>query len=179
VVISPLRHIDEYFQDLPLATDLNTSLTSLLETLDIVISPKVTVRVGVEQDLTLAISQPDFFQLVGHMVLHAVEHAGATGELSIETGKSIPGQGVAITITAESRKVTPMVQEDKISHLIHGDFSDLLSFSDLSEKTSFGLVAAQKIAEIYRSSIEYQQPQQTIIKVRVRLPVSKKYDKNT
>jgi CheY-like chemotaxis protein len=169
--VSAIPYLEQLLQQSPRSCPLSSTLTALLEAVDLVINPKISVKVRIEQDLYLAVRTPDFYQMMGYILLHAVEHAGISGETGLSTTPNIPGEGVIITVIAESRRVTPFQAQDQISQLIQSDFSNMASFKDITEKVSFGLLAAQKIAEKYRTTIEYQQPSETLMKVRVKLPI--------
>ena len=170
---TPLHALESYLNQAARACPLYATITSLMEMIDLVVNPEINIRVTVDKDLNLAVRASDFYQIVGHMLLHAVEHAGHSGQVTLHTTAHIPGEGVILTITAESRRVTPPLAGDDISKLIHGDFSGLVSVQDVSQKLGLGLAAAQKIAERYRTRVEYQQPSTTIMKIRVKLPVSR------
>ncbi len=169
--ITPLQFLEHFLRQAPRSCPLYSTLTSLLEALDLVVNPDINIRIKVEKDHTIAVRAPDLFQIIGHMLLHAVEHAGHSGEVSLHTSPHIPGEGVIVTITSESRKVTPFPEQDRISRLIHGDFQGLVSLQDVSDKLGLGLLAAQKVAERYRTNVEYMQPTATIMKIRIKLPV--------
>lgn len=172
MLLSPYKAVEELIGSSPRSCALDRSLAALLETMDLVVNPAVIIRVRVERDLNIAISESDFFVLMGHIVLHAVEHAGTTGEISIHSSDNIPGQGVVITVASEAQKSAPYVLQDQISQLIRSDFSNVSTLRDLSDKFSFGLYVAQSIAERYRTMLEYQESADTVIRIRVRLPVS-------
>lgn len=172
MMLSPYKAVEEFIASSPRACSLDKTLTALLETLDLVVNPSVAIRIRAAKDLFLAISESDFFVLMGHIVLHAVEHAGTNGEISIHSSDNIPGQGVVITVSSEAQKATPFVLKDEISKLIRSDYTNVSSLKDLSDKFSFGLYVAQSIAERYRTSIEYQDDADTVIRIRVCLPAS-------
>lgn len=172
-ILSPTKYIDDLLSRSQRSCALNSSITSLLETLDLVINPNMSIRVKVDQDLHLAVRQADFFQMIGLLILHAVEYAGTSGETSIHTSNNVPGQGVSITITSESKRVTPFAKEDQMASLIQGDFEEITRTGDVGGAQNFGLYAAQKIAERYRTTVQYQQPNETIIKIRVLLPAGR------
>ena len=109
---------------------------------------------------------------MGHLVLHAVEHAGTNGEIAIHCAGNVPGQGVVITVSSEAQKAAPFVLKDDISQLIRSDYTNVSSLKDLSDKFSFGLYVAQSIAERYRTSVEYQDDNDTVIRIRIRVPAS-------
>ena len=172
MLLSPYKAVENYIAAAPKSCSLDRTLTALLETLDLVVNPTVSIRVRVAQNLRLAISDSDFFVMMGHIVLHAIEHAGTNGEISITTTENVPGQGVPITVSSEAQTSTPFVLKDEISQLIRSDYTNVSSLKDLSDKFSFGLYVAQSIAERYRSTVEYQDNQDTVIRTRVCLPVS-------
>jgi hypothetical protein len=172
MLLSPYKAVEDLIATSSRSCGLDRSLAALLETMDLVVNPAVIIRVRVERDLNIAISESDFFVLMGHIVLHAVEHAGTNGEISIHCSDNVPGQGVIITVSSEAQKSAPYVLQDQISQLIRSDFSNVSTLRDLSDKFSFGLYVAQSIAERYRTTIEYQESADTVIRIRVRLPVS-------
>jgi len=174
--ISAFPYLEQILQQTPRACHLSTTLTALLEAVDLVSHPDVTVKVRLQQDLLVAVRPSDFMQMMGHMVLHAVEHAGLRGEVDIDCSRNIPGEGVTITVHALSRRVTLFPAHDQISQLIQSDFSQVENLQELANKLDAGLLAAQKIAERYRSSLEYQTQGDTEFRIRVRLPAARPSD---
>jgi DNA-binding response OmpR family regulator len=174
VIVSPVMRLEEFIQNSPKECFVNISLTTLLEFLDLVISPDISVKVNTRSDVKLAIRPADFFQLAGHMLLHAVEYAGRAGEALLDVGDNIPGEGVTLVVTARSRKVTPFLANDHLSSLIQGELSTLGKSGRSVNKLSYGLTAAQEVADRYRTAIELQGGSGGILKIRVRLPASYK-----
>ncbi|NLF24345.1 MAG: PAS domain-containing protein [Deltaproteobacteria bacterium] len=169
--IAAIPYIDQLLQQAPRSCPLNATLTALLEVIDLVSNPDVSVRVRIEQDLNLAVRASDFFQLIGHIVLYAVEYVGVSGEVLVETGANIPGEGVTITVGAHSRRITPFQSQDRISQLIQHDFLQVTEDSEDLLELDAGLLAAQKIAERYRTFLECQNQGETTFKVRLKLPI--------
>ena len=79
-------------------------------------------------------------------------------------------EGIYITVLTESLDRATPPSTEVVSRLMNGDLSDILSIEDAIEKTAVGLAAAQKIAERYGTTIEYQNTT-SHVKARFRVPV--------
>lgn len=174
IIVSPMLRLEEYLATTEKTCFLNSAITTLLEFIDLVISPNINIKVQVKNELRLAIRPADFFQLVGHMILHAVEFAGRSGETNISIGDNVPGEGVTLLVISKSRKVTPFIPNDHLANIIQGNLTPPGTTSRHENKLSIGLAAAQEVASRYRTSIEYQSNSGGAMKIRTRLPVDYK-----
>lgn len=151
---------------------INQVLTALLEFLDLVMSPAISVRVNVERDLQLAVKSQDLVQMLGQVILHASQFIGSEGEILIESGKHVPGEGVTLLVAAQSKKPLPFVSDQRLAALINMDLTRFIGVKQAELAQASGLLAAQKTAQLYRSNIEYQHPTESSLKIRLRLPAA-------
>jgi len=171
ILVSPITRIEDFLKNNPGYCSLNSVLTSVMEFLDLVISPDITVKVNVSQNPDVSLSAADLFQLLGHLILHAVEFAGRGGETLIQVDPLVPGDGVPLLVIARTKRVTPFLSDDRLSELLQGDLQ-LASGPENPDKMSIGLAAAQEVAEKYRTTIEYRHGSDATMKLRVKLPPS-------
>ena len=160
----------EFVDGLPLSCTLSALLTGLLEFLDLAISPSISIRVNSSSDQQLAMRSTDLIQILGHMILHAVEFTGSAGEIQIETGQPAPGEGVPVVISALSRRATAALHDQRLSDLLDINLADPKDQPEADGKIARGLMAAQGIAEKYRTTIEYKLSGETLMKLRIKLP---------
>ena len=169
ILVSPMQRMDEFFEKQSKECSLNSVLTSLLEFVDLVIDPAIRVKVNVKEEANLAMRPSDFFQLAGNMILHSVEHAGLGGEVIIDVGENVPGEGITLLITSKSRKVTPFLEDDRLSDLIRGQIPTLHKPEESSIKVPAGIQSVYDILQRYRTDMQYKEDN-ALSKLRVRLP---------
>lgn len=154
--------------------NLSRELTVLLEILDVVMSSQIGLKVKMEREFELAVRPADFFQLIGHLLLSAAQHASSGGdvEISARERSSEPGT-VSILITSRSQRTTPLLPNDLISRIIRGDLWQMSAAgpSSADHKLALGLGAAQAIADRYRSYVELKDPSANERVIRVTLPM--------
>jgi hypothetical protein len=177
IILSPLTKLEGILDQHPNSSPITPILSTLMEFLDLVISPDTRVKVTSKGEPQVALRPADLFQLLGHMTLHTVQYAGKAGEVLIDVGPIVPGEGVTIIITGQSRKVTPFIPNDYLANLVQGEIA--ISANDTQEgKMSTGLTAAEEIAQKYRTSIEYRKTDSETdsgkMMLRVKLPPSYK-----
>jgi|GEM_PF-3486084 len=170
-LISPVIKIEQFLRGHPQFCSLNAVLTSVMEFIDLVISPDITVKVNVSKDPDVSMPGADLFQLLGHLILHAVEFSGRGGETLVQVDPTVPGEGVPVLIIARTKRVTPFLSDDRLSELLQGDLQ-LASNAENLDKMAVGLSAAQKIASQYRTNIEYRHANDSTMKLRIKLPPS-------
>ena len=61
MILSPYKAVEEFIASAPKTCSLDRTLTALLETLDLVVNPSVSIRVRADKEVHLAISESDFF----------------------------------------------------------------------------------------------------------------------
>jgi PAS domain S-box-containing protein len=172
--LTPLIAIERMIEQAQRSAPLNSTLTSLLEFLDLVISPSVVVKVSVKEDYVIGMRSADLFQMLGHLILYAVEFAGPSGEVLMSFAEFEPGEGIPVTLVAKSKKVTPFVQDDYLSALIQGQLLNIGSGKPVANKLASGLIAAEEIANRYRSGIQYRNPDFSELKLRVVIPIDQR-----
>ncbi|MBX7136696.1 MAG: hypothetical protein K1X83_01845 [Oligoflexia bacterium] len=170
---SVLNCSQEFLEGLPKKSRLNLCLTRLLEFVDLLLSSGISLRVDVEENLDLAVTSTDLIQLLGQMLLYASEFIGGHGEIRIKGKSDSPGNSAAIEISCISKRGLPFLPNPRLSRLLAGKFDEDPSEPSHS-KLGFGLIAAQKIAQKYRSAIEFKSPSEQEFRVRVKLPAIKK-----
>lgn len=171
ILVSPLLRIEDEFKQLEAKIAVNAVITSLLEFLDLVINPDVSIKVNTKRDLILALRPPDLFRMLGHMILHAVEFAGLSGETTIDVSDHVPGEGVSITVISKSKRIIPFKIDNYLSTLAHRSATNTKQHFHQSDKITYGLSAAQQIADKYRTDIEINDSEQEILKLRVKVPL--------
>lgn len=167
---TPISTIDKLLAEQPAQAPLEQTVTRLLEFLDLAISPSILVKVGIRRDLELAVRPGDLIQLLGHMLLYAAEFTGERGEITINSSDNIAGEGVSLIIGATALRHASYLKDIRITEFLAGDFSRFLDPEAPSNRLDYGLHAAQKIALKYRSQVEFRNPSDDLLKLRVRLP---------
>ena len=170
VIVSPLLRIEEFLKNESMTTSLNILSTSLLEFLDLIIDPNVVLKVDIREERPVAVLPSDAFQIIGHLLLYAVDFVAGKGEISVVAEEYTPGEGVVLTFIADTRRLSPINSSDYLESALSAEH--LLNDAAPAGKLSFGLQAAQNIARAYRCEIEYRQPQENIIKLRVGFPLA-------
>ncbi|MCB0355050.1 MAG: hypothetical protein KDD64_16070 [Bdellovibrionales bacterium] len=171
MIVSPINKLSEILSQEERSAPIESLLATLLEFLDVVINPSVSVKVDVREPGRVALTPPDFFQLLGHLILHAVQFAGKAGEAKVEVLPNAPGEGIPIMVSAKSTKITPPIPSDYLSRLIEGDLAPNPHNKRLDEpRIATGLRAAQTLAEKYRTTVEYRMPEPGVMKLRVKVP---------
>jgi len=171
--VSVLRSTEDFINGLPLNSNLSTVLTRLLEFLDLIVSHEISVRVNVAETINLAMRSTDLSQLLGHLFLHAVEFNAGRGEVSVECEEEGESQAI-LMVNASSPRSQPYIPNGYLAALLEGQYSQLPDAAVEGAKLSFGLKAAQKLADQYRTAIELRNPSENTIKLRVRLPLLRK-----
>ncbi|MCB0339203.1 MAG: PAS domain-containing protein, partial [Bdellovibrionales bacterium] len=153
-------------------SSLGALLTSLLEVVDGVMSPEVSIKVDVNEKLELAVRPSDLFQLFGFMVLKAVEFAGVGGQVEIRSERDAAVKNLWVfVVTAHARRLGPALPSDRFSHLLRGNFENAIERAlGNSSKLPYGLNAAQSIADAYKVDVEFAKPTENTMKLRVKLP---------
>ena len=167
---APFSTIDRLLNEQPAEAALEQTVTRLLEFLDLSISPSLLVKVNIRRDLQLAVKPGDLVQLLGHMILYAAEFVGARGEILINSSDNIAGEGVSLVVSASAVRQACYIRDPRITELLSGDFSRFLDPEAPSNRLDYGLLAAQKIAGKYRSQVEFRNPSDDLLKLRVKLP---------
>jgi PAS domain-containing protein len=177
---APLRFLENVLLGETLRCEAQTVVSSLVENFDIIVDPSASIRISVDDNLQVAVKSSDLIQILGHMLFFATEFAGPRGTIEVLGRAEGGGTEAAFLMVAESNRVTPFLPNDHISDLLQRDFSLLPaegqtdSISDSSAKKnplSFGLRAAQAIADKYRADIEIKLSSERLLKLRVRLPL--------
>lgn len=166
----PVQRLLDKASSLERGAAVQTILTLLMEFLDAIVSPNIIIRADVRGTPNVVLNEVDLFQLLGHLILHAVEFAGQGGETLIQIGENVPGEGVPVVVIARSKRVTPMIVQDPLSDLLSDSIEDLTSPSTPNTKIRAGLHAAQEIARRYRTTLEFRAPSVSEMKIRVKLP---------
>ena len=128
------------------------------------------MKVNIRRDLELAVKPGDLVQLLGHVILYAAEFVGTRGEILINSSDNVAGEGVSLVISASAVRHASYIKDGRITGLLSGDFSSFLDPEAPSNRLDYGLLAAQKIAGKYRSQVEFRNPSDDLLKLRVKLP---------
>ncbi len=172
---SALSATSKALEALPKTTSsINLILTALLEFLDLVMSPAISLKVAAQRDLQLAVKSSDLIQILGHLILHACEFVGSEGEIVVESGDHQPGEGVSLLVSASSNKALPFLSDPHLASLIDLNLTNFLGKKHMDLMQASGLLAAQKTAQLYRTTIEYKHPTESSLKMRIRLPLAQK-----
>lgn len=169
---APFSYLQNKLDAEPQQCDLNATLTTLLEIIDPVISPNVSIKIDIPNELLIAVRRSELLTLAGHLILHAIEFAGFSGEteISAEPTDETPGR-VKFLVTSDSKRVTPPISHDLLADLIAGNFSRFIPGDGSSDKVFFGLQAAQAIGDKYKIYVEMKQVSETRLKIRAKLPL--------
>ncbi|RIL09777.1 MAG: hypothetical protein DCC75_05790 [Proteobacteria bacterium] len=182
IPVAPIAKLEEILRSEKKACEMNPTLLSLLEVLDLIISPGIEFKVKNKKDWRVAVSEPDLFDLLGHLILHAVEYAGVSGTITVQADMSDSPLDINVVIVSEVKKFsfsgadaqpksgfyTPM---ELFRSFLLGEGMSFPAESEKSTKLLYGLQAAQEIASRYKRKIEYKsKPNQ--FKVRFKLPVA-------
>lgn len=168
---SPLARVVELLEREPRECSLGIVVTALTETVDLLVSPSVSLKVDIRGNWNLKVTFPDLFQLLGHILLHAIEYAGLTGEVRMHAVETEDPNELAILVSARNRRVTPLLPNDNLSRLIEGKFAEVVDEPGEQSKLGFGLGAAQAIAPRYNTKVEYRELSDTEMELRVLLPI--------
>ncbi|RME58041.1 MAG: hypothetical protein D6780_07445 [Candidatus Dadabacteria bacterium] len=149
-------------------------LTTLLDSIDLIVEPGVNVKVSCPSDTAVCVTPGHLMILLGHLILFSAEFAAPVGDVSVDVASPVPGEGVTILISSEPSSSTPYLPEDPIAKLVF--HKSLTSNSDVHEsqedfqhwlKTI--LLDVQQIADLYRTKVEYKIKSSSII-MRIKLP---------
>ncbi len=169
---------NEFMANLPKSAALTNSIAQVLEFLDLAISPNVPVKVSVQEDYSIALPAVDLIQILGHMMLHGLQVAGASGEIKIESSANIPGEGVTVQVSATSLIIRALSPSEVLDEILHDQLADYLGGQAPATKLPAGISAAQKLAEKHRTTIEYRQEESGEVKLRIRLPIMRDLNNN-
>lgn len=167
IPLKPLHKLQSLLDSERTYASLNQVARTLLEFVDSIITISTDVRVSFTSDPLVALRSSDLFQLLGHVILYAIERAGSEGETTISSDLEEGGREVCVMINAENSKRTGLTT-GRISEMILSETWG--GASSETGKLLSGIGAAQQIADRYQISIEYKD-QPSALKIRVRLPV--------
>ena len=168
---SPLHNLETIVEAEECKAPVAATITALLELLDLVINPNLVVKTELNEHQQVAVRPSHLLQLSGHLLLHSVDFAGPGGELRLACENSDDGC-VVLSISALSRRVTPYVPNDQLSKLLQGELP--VESRNSGEATlPFALIAAQNIADRYKSDVQIKNPYPHTLRLRVKLPVLK------
>lgn len=167
----PLQHIETMVEQEAVSSDVEATFGALLEAIDPLLGSDATIKMSVPSGYRVQVREPDLMLLIGHLVLHTVNHAGVGGETRVEIEESGGEDYVHIRISGRSRRVTPVVGDDHLTKLVRGEFEAVLSTApgEVSE-TPYSIRAAVKIAKRYGIAMQYKEPHDTEKVFRVSLP---------
>lgn len=161
-----LKSIEDRIQSGASSVELGGFLTTMLEILDGVIDPQVTVKVVAPSKLQLAVKPAHLLALIGHMLFFAANYVGKGGFVTIEATPD--DKNALIKISADSTKPIVFIPEDPLSNMLQGKLDQ---GAPDQGKLSIGLIAAQEVAGMYGAILEYQDSP-TQVKIRVRVPLN-------
>jgi PAS domain-containing protein len=172
--VAPVQRFISLSQKEDARCRLSPILTALIEILDSIVPPGLTIitKMGADiesSDLAVALRPSDALQLFGHILLHATRTSGIDGEvtLSAQLDTSPPSQAVVLLCTAEQGPSRALISRDLIGEATNLGVSPT---ADKNGKLLVGLDAAQVLADRYHVRIEFKTTA-TSFKVRLRLPL--------
>lgn len=173
ILISPLLRMTEWIGQQETQAKLSSTITSLTECFDYLVSTEISIRVQIAKDYLIAVKEQHLLLLLSYMTLHAARFVGQDGEIIISTSKFEPDVGITLLLEAESHAAPSMDTEDPLSQLILEEVEIPKQLEDDAQEnlTHTGLMAAQQLAFQYRTKIEYQHSTDTL-RMRIRLPIS-------
>lgn len=142
--VAPLSQIERLFAAEPRQCDLTEVLGFLLESADSLIDPGASVRLEPQPPVTVAVRASDLFQLVGAMLLLALEYAGAAGETVISCESQPDGCVVMIKTVGAG---------------------------DIADEHPADISSMNAIAERYSADVQYKSKDE-IFMIRVKLPLT-------
>lgn len=161
--------LENFLADGGKTSSLSAVLRTLLEFLDLILSPQVHVRVATKEDPQLAVAPWDLFRILAHIFLYCESFLDFSGEVLIECQQIDLREGAPIVFIAKgvSRQL-PVGQ----------DFGPTLELAESAvrggaglNQHALGLEQAQLIAQKYGSTLEYRTEPGKMLKVRVVLPL--------
>lgn len=163
---SPLTLINSAINQSPAPSSLLKTITAVLEFIDPILNPAVGIKVSIRDEVRVVLREAHLFQLIGFIVLHSLDFTAGSGDCIIQVIEGQTANELTLLFVTTARA--------SIEHLSAKEFSARPKDNEnaAASKIPTGLVAAQQIAELYRSQVEYQRSSDTSIKVRVRLPIS-------
>lgn len=166
---APLQRLEDLFAHESPGALLGTTLTSLLEILDILTPTETSLRVKVAHEWEVPLRRSDLFLLLGNLILHSVQRTGLKGETSIEATENGPSGELAVVVSTKASRIVEPIQGDPFSALVTGDYKKLLPGEKDTGSTTLGV--ASHIAKQYGLSIESRVVSAWEGKVRVRFGI--------
>ncbi|RMG40360.1 MAG: hypothetical protein D6719_11000, partial [Candidatus Dadabacteria bacterium] len=172
ILLQPVERLKELISEETKRSSLNETLTVLLEFFDLIVDPETKINVHLEELPSLAVRPTDLFQMLGHVILYAVNFAGKNGEVEIIAAPATGISGIPVTIKATSKLLNVRIAGDPLSELITSKLGHSITDGTNPIDLIYSLKEAQKIAELYRTTFEYQTVSNSEVKFRISLPVS-------
>ncbi len=169
ILVSPLQRIEEVNRAAARSCSLNAVLTSLLEFMDLVLPPELIIKVS-GSDLKLSAQASDLMRMIAYLVYLAADFCGGSGEISIDAGDHIPGEGVTLMVIAQAKSPVTDLEPSTLTNLILNELTNLEYVSTTEPgKISSGIGAAHELARQLRTDLQYQHNGNQL-KLRIKLP---------
>ncbi len=173
LTLSPLSFLEGVLQQEPIGASIETAVHRVLETVDAVTHPGVSIKVKIAENLKLGISAGDLFQLLGLLLMFSVEYVGRKGEINIQSGNNQPGKGVPVTIQAQTYARVPSRIKLDLAALLETQIQNYAGASDFIKLAAISIQTSENIARRYRTNLEYQDSD-TTLRIRFYLPITAK-----
>ena len=169
--LAPIASFEAFLESCQASCSLELGIKETLELLDPVLEHDISLKVSVS-NVNLKVRLPDLIQILGHMILHTVDFVGQAGEIRISANANEGGSGVSIQVLGRRLRSGRSDLLDLVTRSLELATSERATTSlSAAPKLPSGLKGAQKVAERYRASLEYQLPSGEQTKVRVTLPM--------
>ncbi|MCI5065559.1 hypothetical protein MRY87_07535 [bacterium] len=173
IVVGPYRQIERLLGENSPQVTLNAVVTSLLEYLDPVTPPELSLRINIPEEAQAAVSFGDMFQLVGHMLFSLIGFVSGNGEILVEASSVSTAGGeeeLRLTMSAHSvarAKMLPLLDLDsQREEKQYGEPNHAESGLQLSSRFD----RIREITTRYHTELQYQSAGQESLKLRISLP---------
>lgn len=165
---NPLELIDRTLSDPVHTCELSRVISLSCEVLDLVLSPMITVKLGVLPSSQVALPFPEAFRLVGLLLFAATDFGGPGGEVKVSMERS--DSFSVITLAAQSIRPEVGVPYDLVLHRVRQARELLFSRDGSLKKLPYGMQEVRNILSKWSGTFKFREHSSESVEYIIQLP---------
>lgn len=165
---NPLELLERTLNDSAQNCELPKVISLSCEVLDLVLSPMISVKLGVLPPGQISIPFPEAFRLIGLLLFAATDFGGPGGEVKVTLERS--DQFSVVTFKAQSIRAEVGVPYDLVLHRIRQARELLFTRDGSLKKLPYGMQEVRNILSKWGGTFKYRESSDESVEYIVQLP---------